>query len=65
MSYILLITNANVSSNERPIVNYEFGMLWKDANRRLFKVASCSLLGLSDKTSRRTRIGQLVSGREF
>jgi hypothetical protein len=63
--HILLITNANVASNERMIVNCKFEILWKDANHSCFKVASCSLLGQSDKTSRRTRIGQPISRREF
>jgi hypothetical protein len=57
MPYILLITNADVTSNKRMIVNYEFEILRKDANQSCFKVASCILLGYSDKTSRRTRIG--------
>jgi hypothetical protein len=64
MLYILLITNANVASNERMIVSYEFGILRKGANQSCFEVASCSLLGQSGKTSRRIRIGQTVSRRE-
>jgi hypothetical protein len=45
MSCIFLNTYVKVASNERMMVNYEFDIIWKEANQSYFKVASCSLPG--------------------